>query len=146
LEVVQVTVHESTGRRDWNWDTDGALEGLYVETRQVTVRSGPSAGQSKLIFDFHVGTDAEEVSVWETTVLRSKFREELQRRGEPDFEPGERIRITPQGWQKGPRGSYLDFDVSFEHAAPKKTTAELLGVHESDVDEPAQPDDDIPFG
>jgi hypothetical protein len=90
----------TSNRRDWNWDSDGKLEGLYVETRQVTIKNGPSAGKSKLIFDFHVGLEDERVSVWEATVLRSKFREELTRRGAFDFDPGERITITPLGMKE----------------------------------------------
>jgi hypothetical protein len=125
---------EGAERRDWNWDRDGKLVGLYVETRQVTVRSGPSAGQEKLVFDFHVGLDDELVSVWETTVLRSKFRQELRARRKPDFEPGEQFTITPTG-KKG-ENSYRDFDVEFEHAAPKPTALDLLD-NESD-----EPDDD----
>ena len=115
---------EGAERRDWNWDRDGELVGLYVETRQVTVRSGPSAGQEKIVFDFHVGLDDELVSVWETTVLRSKFRQELRKRHKPDFEPGEQITIRPTG-KKG-ENSYRDFDIEFEHAAPKPTAADLL--------------------
>jgi hypothetical protein len=124
----------TTERRDWNWDRDGELEGLYVETRPVVVKNGPSAGQTKLVFDFHTGLEDELVSAWETAVLRSKFLNELRLRRKPDFEPGERIRITPKGTKEGEHGSYRDFDVSFEHAAPKKSTAELLG-------ESAEPDD-----
>lgn len=66
--------------------------------------------------------------MFETAVLRSKFRNELQRRHKPDFEPGERITITPLGLRDGVNGSYRDFDVVFEHAAPPRSTAELLGV------------------
>ena len=80
---------ETQSHRDWKWDNDGALDGLYVETREVTVRNGPSAGRQKLIFDFHVGVDDEAVSVWETAVLRSKFSKELRARRKPDFEAGE---------------------------------------------------------
>jgi hypothetical protein len=145
----------TTDRRDWNWDRDGVLDGHYVETRQLPVKKGPNAGKLKLVFDFHVGPDDELVTVWETTVIRSKLREELQRRGKPDFDLGERFTITPTG-TKG-ANNYLDFEIAFEHAAPKKTTAELLGAEAepaagspppSSGDEfPANPeaDDDIPF-
>jgi hypothetical protein len=126
---------EATERRDWNWDHDGKLVGLYVETRQVTVRSGPSAGKEKIVFDFHAGLDDEPVSVWETTVLRSKFRQELRNRRKPDFEPGERITITPTG-TKG-ENNYRDFDVEFEHAAPKPNALELLEDDNPDVSEHA---------
>jgi hypothetical protein len=136
-----MTATEST-RRNWTWDANGELLGHYVETRQVNVKSGPSAGQSKLVFDFHVGLEDESVSVWETSVLRSKLAEELKRRGKPDFEPGERMQIKPLEWKEGPNGSYRDFDVWFEHAAPKLSAAELLNA--GGIDEPAD-DDDIPF-
>lgn len=116
-------------RRDWNWDRDGALEGgHYVATREVTIRNGPSAGQEKLIFDFHVGLEDEEVSVWETAVLRSRFLAELRTRGKPDFEPGERITIRPLGKREGANGAYMDFEVEFEHAAPRRSAVELLSA------------------
>lgn len=67
-------------RRDWKWDNDGTLDGMYVETRQVVPKSG-------LVFDFHVGPDDELVSVWETAVIRSKLAAGLKRRqGKVDFE------------------------------------------------------------
>ncbi len=137
---------EATARRDWDWDTDGELDGLYVETRSVTVRNGPSAGQSKLVFDFHHGLNDEPVSAWETTVLRSKFSEELKRRKKPDFEPGERFVITPTGRKTSANGTYRDFHVVFENAAPKPSTAELLAADQpsTEPDAPAT-DVDIPF-
>lgn len=130
-------------RHDWNWDRDGALEDAhYVETREVVVKTGPSAGRTKAVFDFHHGMDDRPVSVWETTVLRSKFREELRARGKSDFEAGERITITPLGMKQSGSGSgtYRDFAVSFEHAAPRKTTAELLAGDDEGAD-----DDVIPY-
>lgn len=131
----------TTERRDWNWDSDGELEALYVETREVAIKNGPSAGQWKLVFDFHRGLDDELVSVFETAVLRSKFREQLKARRASDFQPGERIKITPLGKRESANGTYRDFAVEFEHAAPKRTAAELLG----DTDEPDESTDDIPF-
>jgi hypothetical protein len=125
----------TTARRDWNWADDGDLDGHYVETRQATVKKGPSAGKTKLVLDFHVGLDDELVSVWETTVIRSKFKAELKARGAADFEPGERIEIRPLKWREGPNGPYRDFDVWFEYAAPKPTAAELLDVDGIDVGE-----------
>jgi hypothetical protein len=119
-------------RRDWNWDTDGALEGLYVETREVVVKEGPSAGKSKLIFDFHTLED-EAVSVWETTVILSQFTKELRARRKVDFEPGERIVITPTGKKKSANGTYRAFDFEFEHAAPKPTTADLLAARDNEL-------------
>src|SRR5512132_397105 len=82
-------------RRDWNWDRDGQPAGLYVETRQVAVKHGPSAGREKLVFDFHVGLDDNPVSVWETTVLRSKLARELRDRRKPDLRAGRTIRDHP---------------------------------------------------
>jgi hypothetical protein len=32
-------------RRDWSWDVDGELDGMYVETREVAIKKGPSAGK-----------------------------------------------------------------------------------------------------
>lgn len=132
--------------RDWNWETDGTLEGLYVETRQVTIKNGPSAGKTKIVFDFHVGLEDEEVSVWETSVIRSEFLKELRNRDKPDFEPGERITIEPAGEKEGAKGSYRAFNITFEFAAPKRTTAELLAA-EPKADEPKAvvPDGEVPF-
>jgi len=139
-------------KRDWDWESDGKLDGMYVETREVVIRNGPSAGRQKLLFDFHVGNDDEAVSVWETAVIRSKFAKELNARQKPDFEAGEKITIEPLDWKEGTNGRYRDFDVTFEHAAPKRTAADLLSSEASDeVDEadfglsrPAD-DGDIPF-
>ena len=105
-------------------------------------RNGPSAGESKLVFDFHVGVDDKAVSVWETAVLRSKFRDELKRRGKPDFEAG--VTITPTGKKTSTNGTYRDFDVTFEHAAPRPTAADLLNAEAAATDRSAA-DDDIPF-
>jgi hypothetical protein len=134
--------------RDWDWDKDGELEGLYVETRQVNVAVGPSAGMTKLVFDFHVGLNDELVTAWETDVLKKKLREELQRRGKPEFEPGERITISPEGMKRSRDGqrSYRDFRVAFEHAAPKPSTAELLaGGAEQEAEPEQKSDEGIPF-
>jgi hypothetical protein len=121
-------------RRDWSWDSDGALEGRYVSTREVSVKNGPSAGQSKLVFDFHVGLDDELVSVWETTVVRSNFGRELSARGKADFEPGELMTITPTGEKEGKNGTYRDFSITYEFAAPKKSAAQLLAARSDDVE------------
>jgi hypothetical protein len=127
-------------RRDWNWEKDGALDGMYAETRTVTPKDGPSKGQEKVIFDFEVDDD-EIVSVWSTTVIASKLARELAVRGKSDFEPGERFTISPTGWKEsGVGNSYRDFEIGFEHAAPKKTTAELLGAGE--IEQPPPLDDD----
>ena len=127
---------ETASKRDWSWEDDGVLDGMYVNTREVTIRNGPSAGATKHIFDFHVGLDDELVSVFESTVLRSKFANELRARQKPDFEPGESIRIEPLEWRESANGRYRDFDVTFEHAAPKRTAADLLSSEASDdVDE-----------
>jgi hypothetical protein len=127
----------TTERRDWDWDKNGVLEGMYVSTREVIVKNGPSAGKSKVVFDFHVGLEDELVSVWETAVLRSEFSKELRARRKDDFEPGERIRIEPQGYKEGQNGKYRAFaPIVYEHAAPKKTTAELLASPEDENDIP----------
>jgi hypothetical protein len=146
-------------RRDWNFDRDGQLIGQYVETRPVTIRNGPAAGKQKIVFDFHVGD--ETISVFETSVIKSKLRDELNKRGAGDFEPDETITITPTGTKTGASGyDYRDFDVDFEHKAPKRSTADLLAVADGDADpgpeeDPNDPgpepdlaadhDDDIPF-
>jgi hypothetical protein len=126
--------NNSETRRDWNWDKDGALEGLYLETREVVVKEGPSAGKSKLIFDFHTGFEDETVSVWETAVILSEFTRELRARRKADFEPGERIVITPAGKATGQNGTYHKFEFEFEHAAPKPTAAELLAARSDELD------------
>jgi hypothetical protein len=125
----------SSARRDWIWDVDGKLEGLYVEIRRVTVKNGPSAGQRKLVFDFHVGLDDELVTVWETSVLKSKFKAELQARRADDFQPGEKITIDPLDWKEGVNGKYRDFAVTFKHAAPKPTAATLLDASEAEQED-----------
>jgi hypothetical protein len=138
--------HDQTGGayRDWNWDADGVLEGLYVETRVVNVANGPSAGERKLVFDFHVGLEDELISVWETSVLNSKFGQELRARGKSDFEPGERFVITPKSTKTSAAGNtYRDFAVVFEHAAPKLTAAALL--EQRDAEKPEQNDGDASF-
>jgi hypothetical protein len=140
-----MSVPETTERRDWKWDEDGELDGLYVETRPVVIKNGPSAGKTKLIFDFHLAKNDDSVSVWETTVLKSKFAEELRNRRKSDFEYGERFVIRPIGMKAGVNGSYRDFDVTFEHAAPRPSTAELLEASGDTDDEPAAADVDIPF-
>ena len=134
----------TTERRNWNWDADGVLEGMYVETREVAIKHGPSAGQWKLVFDFHRGLEDEFVSVFETAVLRSKLRQELKARRASDFQPGERFVIRPLGFKESANGKYRDFDVEFEHAAPKRSVADLLGDSGSDDEEEGQ-DDDTPF-
>ena len=72
-------VNEATEeRRDWSWKHDGALDGMYVETRMVRVKNGPSAGKAKAVLDFHVGPDDELVTAWPTTVVRNHLRRELK--------------------------------------------------------------------
>jgi hypothetical protein len=137
------TTKQQESYRDWDWEKDGELEGLYVETRLVNVANGPSAGERKVVFDFHVGLEDELVTVWETSVLNSKLAEELSARGKPDFEPGERFLITPKGTKQSAGGNtYRDFRVTFEHAAPKPSTADLLAQREA---EKPEPQDDAPF-
>ncbi len=85
------------------------------------------------------------MSVWETAVLKSKLRKELRERRKADFEPGERMAITPLGTKDGANGPYRDFAVEFEHAAPKRTTADLLSADDDDEPDVAA-DDDISFG
>jgi hypothetical protein len=118
----------TTERRDCDFGRDGALDGVYVETRRVTIASGPSAGETKAVLDFHVGLDDELVTVWPSAVLRRMLRDELRLRGKSDFEPGERVKITRKPEKRaGPNGRYWDFEhPRFEHAAPKPTAAELL--------------------
>ncbi len=126
--------HADAERRDWDWETDGTLDHVYIETRLVHIRNGPSAGQTKPVLDFHGGGGDEIVTVWPPTVLRRMLRQELERRGKPDFEPGERIKVTPTGKRSGPNGQYWDFDEpEFEFAAPKPSAAALLGDEVGDV-------------
>jgi hypothetical protein len=129
-----------TDRRDWDFAVDGDLDAMYVEMRTFTLKTGPSAGKTKVAVDFHHGPDDELVSVIPATVLASKFREELQRRNTADLEPGERIKIHRHSEKKeSANGFYWDFDVEFEYAAPKPTAAEMLGAaaEGSSVDEPS---------
>ena len=143
-----MTVTE-TERRDWDFAKDGDLEGLYVETRRVTIANGPSAGTTKPVLDFHAGTDEELVTYWPSAVARRKLSEELSVRGKPDFEPGERIRISrPKDKTLGKNGPYWNDQVEFEFAAPKPTAADLLGGHIDQVeDRPSfdSDDSDLPF-
>lgn len=140
------TPTQEQGYRDWDWDKDGALEGLYIESRVVNVANGPSAGERKVVFDFHVGLEEELVTVWETSVLNSKFSQELKARGRPDFEPGERFVITPKGTKTSAAGhGYRDFGVVFEHAAPKLTAAELLAQREAEKPESEPEQNGEPF-
>ncbi len=131
-------------RRDWKWDDDGELDGQYLELREVVVRNGPSAGQTKLVFDFEL-LDGETVSVWEAKVLRSKLAAELRARRKPDFEPGERIKLTPLGMKESANGKYRDFEVWFEHAAPKRSVAELLSDASDNTTDEEQNDEPLPF-
>jgi hypothetical protein len=119
---------ETSTRRDWNLDVDGELDGLYVETRAVTIKNGPSAGQTKAVLDLHVGIDDELVTLWPSTVARRKLADELGRRGHTDFEPGERLRFTRKGKKQGANGPYNDDDVWFENASPAPTAAAMLGA------------------
>jgi hypothetical protein len=137
------TDNQDTQFRDWDWEQDGALDGMYVETRLVHVKNGPSAGQVKPVVDFHVGVDDELVTVWLPTVLRRMFREELQLRRKSDFEAGERIKVTPRGKRRGPNGSYWDFeDPIFEFPAPRPTAATMLApAYDEGIDAlPVEPD------
>jgi hypothetical protein len=124
---------------------------MYVETRQLTPGSGPSAGMAKAVLDFHTGPDDELVTVWPSTVLRRRLRRELARRKADDFEPGERVVIRRTGTRTGANGTYYDDDVEFEHAAPEPTARDLLGGFEakdaSSEERPAfaSDDTDIPF-
>ena len=118
---------------------------MYVETRPVVPKSGPSAGKEKLVFDFHVGADDELVSVWETAVLRSKLARELRERRKADFEPGEHMVIAQLEKKTGPNGPYRDFDIEFQFAAPKRIAADLLNAEEDEQDG-EDADYDIPFG
>ena len=88
------------------------------------------------------------VTVWQSAVLVSELRRELQRRGKPDFEPGERFRITPKAKKqnRGGTNSYRPLEVEFEFAAPKPSTAELLSSDAEEQDDAGGEDDGaIPF-
>ena len=126
--------------------------GRGKQLRVVAIDDFPHAelveqGTTKPVLDFHVGLEDETVTVWPPKVLKGHFREELRRRGKPDFEPGEHIRVTPKGKRDGVNGPYWDFEPTwFEHAAPKPSAAELLADSDEDGHEDASPpDDDPPF-
>jgi hypothetical protein len=124
--VMASTDNTTEQRRDHNWKRDSSFDGRYLETRQIHVRRGPSAGQTKAALNFLVGD--ELVTVWPPAVLRRMLREELERRDKPDFEPGERIQITTKGLRDGASGSYWDFEEPiFEHGGPKPSAASILG-------------------
>ena len=146
-----------TTRRDWDWSSDGALEGLYVETRSSHDQERPVGRQDEARARLPHRPRGRDGHGLAPAVLKRHFREELQRRGKANFEPGERIRVTPKGKREGENGAYWDFEPTwFEHAAPKPTAAELLDAGSDDALATASPpangdegiaagDDDIPF-
>lgn len=140
---------ESAYPRSWDFSTDGELVAGYVETRSVATKDGPRA-----LVELKVRGTNEPVTVWlSAAVLKSRFREELQRRvlqGQDDFSPGEEITIR-RGKEKRPSAAgsgYWPYTVTFEHAAKLSAKDVLLG-DEDDVDDgggvEGVGDDAIPF-
>lgn len=77
--------------------------------------------------------EGERRSVWLTqTALRSKFAEELERRGAADFTPGEPVSIerATEMKESGTGKRYWPFSVAFGNA-PTKTAAAILAGTET---------------
>jgi hypothetical protein len=90
------------------------------------------------VVDFTV--NGEHVTAWPPTVLMRHFREELERRGKDDFEPGERIQIRPKG--KHPeKGYWLFADTVFEHAVPRPSTLDMFNTFGATPDDEELVDD-----
>jgi hypothetical protein len=134
--------------RAWNWETDGAIEGGYVATREITTRDGRDVA----LIELKLAETRELIGVWLSPhVLRNAFAEELRKRirqGKTDFEPGERITIK-RGAAKVTSASgndYWPFEVEFEFAASSSAKEILLGKG-AESEQPASDfaGDDIPF-
>lgn len=81
--------------KTWTWSSDGSpLDGAYVRiTEGMTPEYGP-----KPILVLQVGNEERSLRIFETA-LREKLASELERRGEAEFEPGERI-VVSRGEEK----------------------------------------------
>lgn len=135
----QETLTDRDFPRAWRWDEDGPrVAGTFVEMNE-----GPSEYGRKAIAVLDV--DGERRALWlSQEALANKFRDELERRGESDFTPGETI-VVERGAEKvisaNGRG-YWPFKVRFPDA-PRRSAADLLGASVQSGEDVE--DDDIPF-
>jgi hypothetical protein len=134
--------------------------------KKVVVRDGDGHDVEKVLAEFNLAETDELVTLWisDYTVLLNRFRDELRRRsavGKTDFEDGELIEIEMGLEKKTPRNggkTYYPFTITFEHAAPGPSAADVLlgddstaavngdGPTDQPEASPAEPrDDDIPF-
>lgn len=128
----------STQPRWWNWDDDGStVEGAYVR-----LDVAPAVFDDDPILILAVAGELRAVRL-SSTVLRSRFVDELARRGSRDFEPGERIAIT-RGAEKqtGARGCD-HWPIVFHDAPPSKRDA--LSILVAADESPKTQGDEIPF-
>jgi hypothetical protein len=132
---------------NWLFDEHGdVVEGRYVELSEAPTRQG---GLSPIVV---LDVDGAHRSVWLLhEALRSSFREELERRGEPDFVSGERIVIERKGKKTSEAGrEYMDYRVRFLDR-PTRSATSILGVGgsrpepEESSEESADDPDDVPF-
>ena len=131
--------------RAWLWDEDGdAVAGRFCELGEA-----PTANGTTPVLTLEVAGERRSVFVFHQT-LASKLREELERRGARDFEPGERIEITRGGWKDSANGRrYRLYTVRFPDRA-NRSAREILGAVAASDEEQARlpgvsPDDDVPF-
>ena len=113
----------------WKWVAEEVLEGGHVEFRRVTTENG-----DKVVWE--LDTEAHSrVSVWvEPANLVAKVKGELARRkakrGEPQLEEGERVRINPgtkRPSKRNPGQEVWPFsEVWFEHGLPDTSAEGLL--------------------
>jgi hypothetical protein len=133
---------ESDFPKSWNWDEDGdTVEGTFVELGEA-----PTAGYGhKPILTLDV--DGEHRTVWVFhTSLANKLSEELRRRKERDFVPGERILIR-RGERKTSEATgrtYVPYRVQFPEG-PKRTAADVLDSVSELTEEADEDEGDIPF-
>jgi len=127
--------------RSWRFDEDGlTVEGVYTGVTSAPSKYGP-------VPVIYLNIGGEPRSIWLTaTALRSRFRDELARRGTTDFESGEQIRIErePEQRTSGSGNSYWAFKVTFLDRQPA-TAAEILASDGGVAGPVSAADDDIPF-
>lgn len=128
--------------RTWRFDEDG----LRIAGTYVRMDEGPSEYGRKAICVLLV--DNEERSLWlAQEALISKFRDELERRAQADFNPGEHVTVERAAEKKESANGrkYWPFRVSFPDA-PKRSASEILGGETTEDEDPEEtPDDDVPF-
>jgi hypothetical protein len=106
------------------WNEDG----LTVSGGYVRLDEGPSVyGLTPIVV---LDVNGTERGIWlAQTALRQQFADELARRGERDFLPGERITIERGAEKmKGTRYSYSPFSVIFADAPRRDAASILSGV------------------